>query len=165
MLGGEKGLNNTGKALILLSLVAVAAIISSVALTAYATDDDTENAVEVFGWRNRWGRGLGRGCGRFGFVEVSEEFENKAITIAESDEDVQGLLADGYNVTGVRPIIKTMVDANGDVTMKATSAIVMLENEDSTGHASVWVDMEGETVTRIVILTRTVIDKTSQAPS
>lgn len=166
----KKSLNYTRKALILLSFVAVAAMIGSIASTAYSADNDEENT-EVFGWRYGWGqgrgpgqgwgrgRGLGQGWGRFGFIEVSEEFEAKVITIAESDEDVQGLLNDGYNISGVRPIIKTIVSADGDVETKATSAIVMLENEDATSHASVWIDIEEERVTEIVILTRTVIDK------
>jgi len=80
------------------------------------------------------------------------------INIAESDQDVQNLLNDGYNITGVRPIIKARVEASGDVVIKATSAIVMLE-KDTTGHASVWVDIEEGKVTKIEILTRTVIEK------
>jgi len=80
------------------------------------------------------------------------------INIAKNDTDVQNLLADGYNVTGVRPIIKTIVEGDGSVVTKATSAIVMLE-KDTTGHASVWVDLEQGKVTKIVILTRTVIEK------
>ena len=77
------------------------------------------------------------------------------------DEDIQGLLNDGYKITGVRPILKTVVDANGDVTTRATSAVVMLQNEDEMGHASAWVDIEEGLVSKIVIFTRTVIDKTS----
>ena len=68
------------------------------------------------------------------------------------------LLGQGYTIEGVRPIIKTIVDGNGDVTTRAIDAIVMLTNDDTTSRASVWVDLEGEAVTRIVILTRTVIE-------
>ena len=67
-------------------------------------------------------------------------------------------LDQGYTIAGVRPIIKTVVDGNGDVTTKATDAIVMLGSEDTT-RASVWVDIEEGKVTQIVILTRTVIEK------
>jgi hypothetical protein len=110
----------------------------------------------IFGPRQgpHGGRGFGRG---FGF-EVSEEFEENVLTIAEGDEDVQALLDDGYNVTGVRPIIKTVVDGEGNVVTKATDAIVMLEKED-TGRAGVWVNLDEAKVTEIVILTRTVIEK------
>ena len=134
----------------------------SMAITVFATDNG-EESTSFAGWFNgrmrlggcRWGRGWGR----YGIVEVSEEYEAKASSIAENDIDVQGLLADGYSVAGVRPIIKASVDADGNVETKATSAIVMLENADAMSHASVWVDLEGEVVTRIVISTRTVIEK------
>jgi hypothetical protein len=105
--------------------------------------------------------GLGgrfNGWGQGGFVEVSAEYEEKVKTIANNDSDVQQLLNDGYNVTSVRPIIKTVVDADGNVVTKATNAVVVLE-KDTTGHASVMVDIEEAKVTQIVILTRTVIDK------
>ena len=149
------------KSIILLSVVAVAAMLSSYALTAYAADNGEESpAVPEFcrlGFAWRGGMGLG---GRFGCVEVSEGYEANAIAIAESDEDVQDLLTEGYSISGVRPIIKSIVDADGDVETKATRAIVVLEKEDATGHASVMVDLETSSVTKIVIITRTVIDKT-----
>ena len=58
----------------------------------------------------------------------------------------------------MRPIIKTVVEADGTVVTKATSAIVMLE-KDTTSRATALVDIEESKVTEIVILTRTVIDK------
>ena len=103
---------------------------------------------------NGWGQG--------GYIEVSEEFEENVMTIANNDSDVQQLLNDGYNATGViRPIIKTVVDADGNVVTKATSAVVVLQKdtEGAAGVASVLVDVENSKVTQIVILTRTVIDK------
>jgi hypothetical protein len=71
---------------------------------------------------------------------------------------VQKLIADGYNVTSVRPIIKTVIDAEGNVVTKATSAVLTLQ-KDTTGQATVMVDIEEAKVTQIVILTRTVIEK------
>jgi len=71
---------------------------------------------------------------------------------------VQNLLADGYNITDVRPIISTVVGADGTVTMKATTAIVIL-NQNTTGRAFATVNVEAGKVTEIVILTRTVIEK------
>ena len=155
------------KAAILLTVVAVAAIMSGIALSVYAADNGEEISDDFAGWMNRrmmmagpggWSNGRPRGRGCHGFIEVSEEFEENAINIAESDQDVQDLLNDGYNITGVRPIIKTVVEADGSVETKATDAIVMLE-KDETSHASVWVDLEETKVTEIVILTRTVIEK------
>jgi len=154
------------KASILLALAAVAAIVGGTILTVYAAGNEEVSGVDSSKWINErmigrtcgWSLGQSRGWGRRGFVEVSEEFKENVVNIAKSDEDVQALLGEGYNVTGVRPIIKAEVQANGDVTMRATEAIVVLR-KDATGNASVWVDLEEGKVTRIVILTRTVIEK------
>jgi hypothetical protein len=147
-------------------MVAVAAIFGGIALTTYASENGEENSNDFpEGFNGEMmpetcglPRGRLRGHGCFGFVEVSEEFKQNVINIAESDEDVQNLLADGYNVTGVRPVIKSVVEADGTVVTKATDAIVILSN-NTTSRASVWVDVEEGTVTKIVILTRTVIEK------
>jgi hypothetical protein len=98
------------------------------------------------------------GFGGFGSIEVSDEFKQTVTSIAENDTDVQNLLNDGYNVTSVRPILKTVIDAEGNVVTKATSAVLILQ-KDTTGYASVTVNIEEAKVTHIVILTRTVIDK------
>ncbi len=154
------------KALILLSVVAVAAILGGIMLTTYAADNGQENNNGFPEWVNGgmmpgacgWSRGGLRGRGGYRFIEVSEEYEENVLNIAQSDEDVQKLLDEGYNITGVRPIIKSIVEANGDVETKATSAIVMLE-KDTTSRALVSVNLEEGKVTEIVILTRTVIEK------
>jgi len=91
-------------------------------------------------------------------IEVSEEFKQRVIDIASSDPDVQDLLNDGYEVTSVKPIIKAVVQGNGDVTIKATGATVTLTKEN-VGFALVEVDLETEAVTRITIMSRTVIEK------
>ena len=78
--------------------------------------------------------------------------------IVNSDSDVQDLLSNGYNVTGVNPIIKAVVQGSGDVTIKATGATVMLTKENA-GFALVEVDLGTGMVTRITIMTRTVIEK------
>jgi hypothetical protein len=166
-------------------VVAIAAIASGILLApqmANATDTEDEilatqaadatdtlaeeaNGIVLPSWNEdcmEFGRGgmrVGRhGFGGFGPIEVSEEFEQTVTDIAESDTDVQNLITEGYNVTSVRPIIKTVVDADGNVVTKATNAVVILE-KDTTGHASVMVDIEEAKVTQIVIITRTVIDK------
>ena len=178
-------INGKSKALALFSVIAIAAIVSGILLVPQmvnatetgdallttqasdATDTATQETNEIVlpCWNDgcmRFGRGgmrFGiRGFGCFGPIEVSEEFEQTVTSIAESDTDVQNLLTDGYNVTSVRPIIKTVVDAEGNVVTKATSAVLMLQ-KDTTGYASVMVDIEEAKVTQIVILTRTVIDK------
>lgn len=157
---------NKNKILILLTMVAAASMLSGIVLTSFAEDTGEENDTCPSEWiKNRMMLGTPRGFpggfrgrGGCGFMEVSEEFEQNVIDIAENDLDVQDLLNDGYNITRVRPIIKSVVGADGDVETKATSAIVILKNETGS-HASAWVDIEAGKVTKIVILTRTVIDK------
>ena len=99
------------------------------------------------------------GPGGYGSIQVSEEYEQNVINIVENDTDVQNLLSEGYNVTSVRPIISTVIDAEGYVTTRATTAVLMLQ-KDTSGCAFVSVDIGEAKVTEIVILTRTVIEKT-----
>lgn len=106
------------------------------------------------------GRGFGRGPGGVGNVEVSSEYAAAVNTILEGDTDVQNLIAEGYNVTSIRPIIRSVVEADGTVTVRATTAMVTLQNGTS-GYAVASVDVSQAKVTQIVIFTRTVIDKST----
>jgi hypothetical protein len=111
------------------------------------------------------GRGFGRGprgCGPRGMgnIEVSSEYTETVNAILDSDTDVQNLIAEGYNVTSINPIIKSVIEADGTVATKATTAIVTLQNGTS-GYAVASVDISQAKVTQIVIFTRTVIDKTT----
>lgn len=171
-----------------MTVVAFAAIIGGLLLTKQAastTDTDTntttttlngdgndfpylDNNLVGFGrgfGGPRAGFGGGPGLGArgglrgFGPVEVSEEFEQTVTDIVESDIDVQNLLAEGYNVTSIKPVIKSVIDAEGYVTTRATSAVLILQ-KDTSGCAFVSVNIEEAKVTEIVILTRTVIEKT-----
>ncbi len=150
------------KAIILLSVIAVAALLGGSVLTVYASEDTVTNNDELaIGFNDgimRRGHGFPHRFGCQGFIEVSEEFEENVLNIANNDEDVLNLLDDGYSVSGVRPIIKTFVDGNGNVESKATSAVVIL-NEEETSRASVWVDLAEAKVTKIVIVTRQIIEK------
>ncbi|MBS7633019.1 hypothetical protein KEJ15_05300 [Candidatus Bathyarchaeota archaeon] len=150
-------------------LAAVA--ISGIALNMYSVANansaaNQENANDFEGWFNNgmMGQMQGQMHGRmrerpcFGMVEISEEFKNNMINIAKNDTDVQNLLNDGYNITGVRPIIKAIVEGDDTVVTKATEAIIILE-KDTVGRAVVNVNVENAKVTKIVILTKTVIDK------
>jgi hypothetical protein len=155
-----------------MSAVLALAVLSGIAVMAYAnagtdnTTTATTTSIEYGGWGPGGGgaffggRGHGHGCERerSEFITVSEAYKNNVINIAKNDSDVQNLLAEGYNITGVRPIINATVEADGTVTMKATSAVVTL-SLNTTGRACVWVDVEQAKVTRIEILTRTVIEK------
>jgi hypothetical protein len=177
-------MNGKSKALALFSVIVIAAIASGILLapqmvqaseteeTSLTTQSDLTETVpqeetetvppnwdkNCMDFGRRGMRSGMHGFGGFGAIEVSEEFEQTVTSIAESDTDVQDLIADGYNVTSVRPIIKTVIDGEGTVVTKATIAVLTLQ-KDSTGHATVTVDIEEAKVTQIIILTRTVIDK------
>jgi len=155
------------KALILLTAVIATAILGGVVFNAYSADIAEETGDNSATWVTEQmmmpapcggRRGGMRGPRGFEFIEVSEEYEENVLNIAKSDTDVQALLSDGYNITQVRPIIKTVVEADGTVVTKAASAVVMLE-KDTTGYAAVSVDVEEAKVTQIVIITKTVIEK------
>ncbi|MEM2931147.1 MAG: hypothetical protein QW797_09870 [Thermoproteota archaeon] len=109
------------------------------------------NASKTQTYRGRLKRGWGP-------IEISEEFKNNVVNIAKSDPDVQNLLSEGYNVTCIQPIIKTVVEADGSVVAKAKSAILTLR-KNTSGMAFIWVDVENSKVTRIEIISRTVIEK------
>jgi len=150
--------------LLMLSTVLILAVLSGVAVIVYANGvangTSTESNVMLdygscFGGHGFGRRGFGWG---FGNITVSQAYKDNVISIAKNDSDVQNLLAEGYNITGIRPIINTVIGADGTVTMKATTAIVVLEN-GTTGRAFVTVNVEEAKVTRIEILTRTVIKK------
>ena len=110
------------------------------------------------GLGNATGYACGQRMGLGRFVEVSEEFKTKVVNTAKNDTDVQKLLNDGYAVGVVRPLINSRIDANGYVVTKATGAILTLQKY-TTGRAQVWVDLTKGKVVRLVISTRTVIEK------
>jgi len=155
---------------LMVSAALVLAVLSGIALMAYANGatNDTSTTTDVPGYyinqnynntRPCFGRrGFGGGRGGFGPVTISEEYKENVLNITEGDTDVQALLAEGYNITGVRPIISTTVEADGTVTTKATTAIVSLQ-KDTTGWALAWVDIEQAKVTKIQILTVATIEK------
>jgi hypothetical protein len=94
-----------------------------------------------------------------GNIEVSEEYTATVNAILGKDNDVTNLVSQGYNVTAIKPIIKTVIGADGTVTTKATTAVVFMQG--TSGFATVKVDVTNQAVTEIVTITRTVIDKTS----
>jgi hypothetical protein len=168
-------------AISLLLLTAFAAVIGGLIMTTQATvSNSTTSTVEDlngnanmfqgmiagdqgFGGEMGFGRGP-RGHGGFmgsmGNIEVSSEYTANVNTILDGDSDVQNLISQGYNVTSINPIVKNVVEADGTLATKATTALVTLQNGTS-GYATVSVDVEQAKVTQIVIITRTVIDKTT----
>ena len=169
----------------LLSITTIAVICAGLATTAFATDtnsttttseitDTTRTTCPSFaplwdtamimgeqGFRGgpeghrRNGPGFG---GPMGNVELSSEYNQTVTVILSSDTDVQNLISQGYSVTSIKPQTKSVIGADGTVTTKATTATVTMQN-GSSGYASVKIDITNAKVTQIVILTRTVIDK------
>jgi hypothetical protein len=157
--------------ILLISTVAALAALSGIAVMAYAngttnSTGTTSNVMNGFGdygngtYAPFRGHGGGCGCGWSwgGSITVSQEYKDNVINIAKNDSDVQNLLAEGYNITGVKPIINRTIEADGTVTTKATTAIVTL-TLNTTGRAYVKVNVEEAKVTQIAIFTKTVIDK------
>jgi hypothetical protein len=155
----------------LLAVIAFAAITGGLLLTTRAAEisSTTGTTTDSLMLGNEtpampfWGPGgmefARRGCrGGFGTVEVSADYIANVTSIAKNDTDVQNLLAQGYNITVIRPLFRSVVDGNGYVSTKATTAMVLLQNGTS-GFASVLVDLEQGKVTQIVTITRTVIQK------
>ncbi len=105
-------------------------------------------------------RGGPGNMGEYGNIEVSSEYTVNVNAIIGNDTDVQNLVSQGYNVTSIHPIVKNIIESDGTLVTKATTAIVLMENGTS-GYATVNVDVSGAKVTQIIIITRTVIDKTS----
>jgi hypothetical protein len=111
------------------------------------------------GGMRRGCRGLGGpgGFGEFGGIQVSSDFTQNVTNIARNDTDVQNLISQGFNITSVRPIISMVVDGNGNIATKASSAVLTLH--DATGRSLVVVDLNQAKVTKIVTITMTEIDK------
>jgi hypothetical protein len=177
-------INKKIAALTLLTLTAFAAVIGGLMMTAQATDTnstttiDTSTSITVDsdssaggkqiwdigslmtegGGGHRWRRG--HELGPLGKIEVSPEYTASVNAILEADADVQGLISEGYNVTSLNPIIRKFIESDGAVATKATTALVILQNGTS-GYATVSVDVENAKVSEIVIITRTVIDKST----
>jgi len=173
-------MNRKIKVLALISVVVVAVVAASLVLAMQSTvKADSNNAVasgaestlssinatNIGGFFNNGdmgsggprGMGMGREFGGFGSIQVSSDFTQNVTNIAKSDSDVQNLLNQGYNITSVRPVISTVIDGNGNVVTKASSADVILQS--TTGRAFVVVDLDQAKVTKIVTLTVTEIDK------
>jgi hypothetical protein len=162
-------INKKNSALILLTLVAFASLLGGVLVTIHASDANSTDSNVTTATIGNLGLGLGEtfgscprfsrhGIGGFGAIEISSEYNQTVTNIAENDSDVQNLIAQGYVINGVRPIVKNVVDGQGIVTTKATTAIVVL-TKDTSGYARALVDIDQSKVTEIVILTRTVIQK------
>ena len=164
----------------LIAVALLVATLSGIAAVAYANSASSNTSVLTTPQSSNIGTSPfmdngpmmnGFGCGGQGprmnpcvSINVSQEFKDNVIDIAKNDTDFQNLLNQGYNVTDLQPIITATVQGDGTVTMKATSAIIMLtqnatiQNTTSLGRALVWVNVDQAKVTRIETMTRTIIE-------
>ncbi len=162
-------------AMSLVLLAALATVIGALSATAFADDINSTTTTTTtshdvgdaqFGPGMMEGFGGGPGGHGGGFmggmanIEVSSEFTANVNAILNSDRDVQNLISQGYNVTAINPIIKYLVAGDGTVTLKATSAEVLLQNGTSD-MAIAKVDVANARVTQLTVFTQTVTDKTS----
>ncbi len=114
------------------------------------------------------GFGMGRGHmegfmgGMNSNIEISDEYTATINSILNNDSDVANLISQGYNVTAIQPILKSVIGADGTLTTQASSATVLLQNGTS-GISIVNVDVANAKVTYIETITRTVIDKSGSS--
>ncbi len=181
-------MNNRTKALVLLSVILVSVVAGSFIfamqsvkadttpsvatdseVTSSATNATSNSPIAVDGFGNgpmmigmepRFGMGqrMGRGFGGFGAVQVSSDFAANVTNIVNNDSDVQTLLNQGYNITSIRPVISTVVDGNGNIVTKVSTADLLLQGNNGS-RAFVVVDLSQVKVTKVVTLTVTEIDK------
>ncbi len=175
--GGKTERKTIAMSLVLLATLAT--VIGALSVTAFAADTNSTTTVTFTsqdigvgdsqfgpGMMEQFGGGPGGHGGHGGFmdgvanIEVSSEYTANVNAILSSDSDVQNLISQGYNMTSINPIIKYVVAGNGTVTLKATTAQVLLLNGTS-GMAIANVDVANAKVTQLEVFTQTVIDKTS----
>lgn len=76
-----------------------------------------------------FGTGRGRESHAYNSYVLSTEYKQTINDILSSDSDVQNLISQGYNVTSIMPQVKNVIGADGSVTAKATTALVILNTE------------------------------------
>jgi len=181
-------MNRKSAAISLILLTTLAAAVGALTLTALATTETNStttdtNTAEASQYTNQMQfdgnmmmnsqafSGFGGGPGGHGGhgggfmggmanIEVSTEYTANVNAILDNDTDVQNLVSQGYNVTSINPIVKNVIGGDGTLTTQATTAIVTMQN-GSSGYATVKVDVANSTVTQIITITRTVIDKST----
>ncbi len=181
-------INKRTIAISLILLTTLAAVVGALTLTAFAetstnststiastavTADTTQNIdqMQFAGNMMMDNQGFNGGPGGHGghgqmmggmdsmnSIEISTEYTTNVNTILGNDSDIQNLIAQGYNVTSINPIIKAVIQGDGTIATQATNATVILTNGTS-GFATVNVDVANAKVTQIITFTRTVIDK------
>lgn len=96
-------------------------------------------------------------------LELSEEFKDEVMEIAEEDEEVGGLLDEGYNVTAIKILsVKATVQGDGQILTEVEKVLLMLV-KDKYNRAVAVIDFEAEEVIKVIIFNVTVISE-AEAP-
>jgi hypothetical protein len=138
---------------------AVASDVSAPSSSSITNDNTANNTTLIWAMEPRFIRaGIGRDLG-FGVqaITVNPDYITNITNIVKNDSDVSTLISQGYNITAVHPVISTVIDGNGNVTTKATTASVLLQG--ANGRALIVVDLGQAKVTKITEFTVTVINK------
>lgn len=109
-------------------------------------------------WQKPFGFRIEKGVARQNIV-VSDEYKQKVLNILQSDANVSKLLAEGYNVTMIKPVIQAYVQGDGTVVMKASQAFVVLtlKTDGKIGIAYVFVNVDQGKVEKVLTFERTII--------
>lgn len=81
-------------------------------------------------------------------LEVSQEYNSTVVKVLESSSETKQLLSQGYSVAWIKPIVKAYISGSGEVTLKATQALVALTNGTAVYVYSV--DLAGNAVTLVM---------------
>jgi len=127
-------------------VIAVVAVMAGYVISSHAqattTQTTTYQPQVLLKYHGRFGRGLALSA-----VEVSPEYNSTVLNILRSNSETSQLMNQGYSVVAIRPLIKAYVNANGDVSFKATQSIVVLSN--STAVYTYLVDISNNSVNLI----------------
>lgn len=145
------------KAIVLVTVIAVmVAVGSGYVMSAYAQESNnnattnTNSATPRMPWmpfeHKKFEKGL-RGGLRIPVIEVSPEYNSTVINVLRSNTETSQLLDRGFSVKAINPLIRAYVGANGEVTLKATQAVVVLTN--GTVAYTYLVDISNNAVTLI----------------
>jgi len=83
-------------------------------------------------------------------VQVSLEYNETVMDILHSNEETSKLLAQGYNVISIRPVIRAYIEGDGTVVFKAQQALVVLSDGSVT--VTYLVDISSRAVTHIATI-------------
>ncbi|MEM1873744.1 MAG: hypothetical protein QXS85_02995 [Acidilobaceae archaeon] len=82
------------------------------------------------------------------FIEVSPEYASEVEKILRENPETATLLEEGFTIAKIKPLVRAYVGAGGEVTLKATQAIVVLKKGSEACYAYL-VDLSNGTVTKL----------------